>query len=505
MHVKRVMTLAGLVSSCLAQGTWAQPPGSSDDQLRAEVAALKQRIAQLEQGQDDAWLNESRAEEVRALVREVLADSEARSSFMQGAVTAGHNGEQFFLASEDGGFLLNIDGQIQVRYVFNSRDRADDADTGGGTTATAGDGATGDEDLAGFEVRRGKLRFTGHIGSPRILYAIQLSVDSTNNKVKADDIAIAYKLTDNFKIWGGEFKAPFLREEMTEAKYQLAIERSLVNEIFTLGYIQGAGAKLYLGEVGRLKAVIHDGALSGENGRLPVTQRFPFQTGVGDVDGDDDTGTDYGDTKPFHGDRTDFAITVRGELKLAGDWEQQEDFSAWGGQPAAVFLGGALHWEDGETGDTAFNNDFLSWTIDGSVEVAGMNLFAAIVGLHTQAENPAVPDVDLYGLVVQGGMMVIPDTLEPFIRFEYIELDNFAAGSIDPTIALLTFGANYYFAKHDAKFSLDVVWALDTIPSPSPSGASDGDMKFFEGLGLLGDYSGEDDQIALRAQFQLLF
>jgi hypothetical protein len=63
----------------------------------------------------------------------------------------------------------------------------------------------------------------------------------------------------------------------------------------------------------------------------------------------------------------------------------------------------------------------------------------------------------------------------------------------------MTFGANYYFHKHDAKFSLDLVWALDTIPSVG------GDMGAFSGLGLLGDYAGEDNQLALRAQFQLLY
>jgi len=55
------------------------------------------------------------ADETRALVAEMLADAETRSSLLQNSATAGHDGK-FFLASPDGNFRLNIGGQIQFRY-----------------------------------------------------------------------------------------------------------------------------------------------------------------------------------------------------------------------------------------------------------------------------------------------------------------------------------------------------------------------------------------------------
>ena len=52
---------------------------------------------------------------------------------------------QFVLASEDGGFRMNIEGQIQVRYVANFR-----------SNNAAGD--DDDDSEAGFTIRRAKVK-----------------------------------------------------------------------------------------------------------------------------------------------------------------------------------------------------------------------------------------------------------------------------------------------------------------------------------------------------------
>ena len=88
--------------------------------------------------------------------------------------------------------------------------------------------------------------------------------------------------------------------------------------------------------------------------------------------------------------------------------------------------------------------------------------------------------------------MVIPEKLEPFLRWEYLDLDEDEIGGEDD-VNIVTIGMNYYFNKHNAKFTLDVVWALDALPASST------------GLGLLADDRDGDDQVAVRAQFQLLF
>src|SRR6185503_10070618 len=71
-------------------------------------------------------------------------------------------------------------------------------------------------------------------------------------------------------------------------------------------------------------------------------------------------------------------------------------------------------------------------------------------------------NVDSYGIIGQAGYMVIPDKLEPFVRYEWTELDDDTLNTYDQ-ISILTVGANYYFKQHQAKFTLDVQWVMDPI------------------------------------------
>lgn len=417
--------------------------------MQSELTALKTRLAELEAKQNDTWLNERRAEEVKSLVREVLSDADTRASLLANGLSAGHNGKHFFLASEDGSFVLNAGAQIQFRYIYNSRNRA---------------GAAVDENEFGFQLRRAKLFFNGHIGSPRITYAIGLQTARNSETVFLDHAWFGYKLMDGVTVYGGESKAPFLREELTSSKRQLAVERSSVNEFFTAGRVQGVWTKIEVDDHTKLTVAITDGVNSGE----------------------------AGGTKDFHNDISDFALTARVDMRLAGQWAQMKDFAAWSGEETAMFVGGAFHWEIAETGDnqTSFPgiDDMFTWTIDGSIECEGTNLYAAIVGVHFNNIG-GTNDIDQFGFVVQGGIMLIPDKFEPFLRWEWIDPDTTHA------VNLVTVGTNYYLHKHNAKITTDLVWALNSLATIGASSSQ----------GLLGDSVGQRNQVALRAQFQLVY
>ncbi len=468
-HYKRIVAIAGAL--LMSVGGWVYADGDRPD-LQEEVATLKARLAELEARQNQSWLNTRRSEEVKALIHEVLADADSRASLLSDGAMAGHDGKGFFLSAPDGSFLLRFGGQFQVRYMYNSRE----------TSATPMAGF--DEEEFGFQLRRVKLLFSGHIGSPRITYAVGLQTDRDTETVQLDHGFIGYRVADNVTVYAGESKAPFLREETTSSSRQLAVERSLMNEVFTAGRIQGIWAVVDTDDHTRLTVAFTDGANSGE----------------------------AGGTKDFHNDAADYAFTARVDLRLAGEWAQMKDFSAWSGEQQAVFVGAAVHYEIGETGDGQTSaslpgtlpapstphplnpfgpavgyDDFLAWTIDGSIESNGLGIFAAVTGLHINAVNGA-NDIDAYGLMVQAGVFVIPNRLEPFARWEWIEADT------SHDVNVLTFGANYYLTGHDAKFTADLVWALNSLDNLNSSG-----------LGLLADNTGEADQVALRAQFQLLF
>lgn len=425
-------------------------------QMAEELAALRNEVAQLRGEKSRRWLDERQAEQVKALIREVLADAETRSSLLQDNLTAGHDGK-FFIAAPDGSFRLNVGGNIQLRYVVNSRE----------------DPGTDEDGLeTGFTLRRVEVFFSGHVADPRIGYFVQFATSRDTDAVDLQDLILSYQLDEHWTLWGGRDKAPVMREEVISSKLQLAVDRSLVNYLFSPEYVEGV-ALGYTNQALRFSVMFNDGANSGSVG------------GAGN---------------DFHNDMADYAISARGEWKLAGDWKQTSDFAAWSGEPTSSVIGGAIHYEVGETGDAGASeaaDETLIWTVDASLECEGLSLYGAAVGRHVDYDPMIGMDRDDYGFMGQLGYMVVPDKLEPFARFEWIMADD-DAGAEDE-LRLATVGVNYYFRGHNTKLTLDVIYAFDPIVESNTLG------KGLTGFGLLTDAAGEDDQVAARAQFQLRY
>lgn len=442
------------VGSCLVLGLTGLSYASSEAELKAKVAALEARLAELEAKQGESWLNERRAEEVKALVREVLSDAEMRKSLQGGGLSAGYDGKGFFLASDDGAFRLNVNGLVQVRYTAN----VNREDTNG--------------DELGFEIPRAELRFSGHIADPKVGYLLIVGVDQWIGDVGADDeindsslfvreAVLSYELAEGLKLYGGQFTAPFLHESIVDDGKGLAVERSLVSELLGLGYVQGIGLAADLGDMAKVNVAMTDGAGSG-NAWVP---------------------------KGFDRDNTDFAIVARADVKLAGNWAQNDDFVAWSGDPMAAFIGGAVTYQTDE-GD---GNEMWGWTVDGMLKYEGWSLYAAGVGMY---EKEAGETLDVYGVVLQGGYN-ITDQLQPFVRWEYIDVQD-----DDFDTHLLTVGVNWFNRKHNAKATVDVVWTLNDVPEDLIID-SNLDANIAWRTGLLP--SNDKDQVVIRAQYQLMF
>ncbi|MCP4005195.1 MAG: hypothetical protein GY725_13475, partial [bacterium] len=188
-------------------------------------------------------------------------------------------------------------------------------------------------------------------------------------------------------------------------------------------------------------------------------------------------------------DKSNWALTARGDLKLAGEWGQWGDFSNLEGEPLGAFLGGAIHYQEGESGDlpAAKNDvDLLYWTVDGSIECAGFHFFASAAGNHKN--RPAAPDLYNFGFVAQSGYML--GRLEPSLRYEVMLFDD-ANGYSDDTVRMLTGGANFHLNSF-IEFGADVMYAFDSVPTDSAN------------AGWLADGSG-DGQVVVRLQAQLKF
>ncbi len=452
-------TMALVVTMVMA----SQLNAATDAEWEARVQRLENRIAELESDKNGNWLNERRAEEIKSLVQDVLADADTRASLMADGAVAGHDGKHFFLASADGSFLLEFAGQIQFRWISNFENQ---------------DAAVSDDpDDHGFQVRRTKLNFSGHVeAGGKWEYDITLAGDRGNGDVEVEDVVIARKLADGLKLKFGKFKLPFLREELTSSKRQLAVDRSSVTEFFTLD--------------------------RSEQIQLEITPADNIKAVVSFNDGADEEFSTIG------ADEVELSVTARIDVALAGNLKQMKDFAAWSGEPFGLFVGGAVHYQTGDAkndgnGSSSGLANYFGWTIDGSVETNGLNIFAALMGNSHDADTGSGRfDGDQLGLLIQGGYMVIPDKVEPFVRFEWIDSDQ--AALTDDDAMLLTIGGNVYFKKHNAKLTVDVVLILDGDDFSSFSNdftnSQDGD-----GLGFASGDSLTDDTVLVRIQFQLLF
>ncbi len=483
---RRVMVWGGMTLSVMMgmDQPWTMAEELSP-QVAAELQALRQRldaqdaeIARLRGEKDQTWLDQRRSDDIKALVREVLADADTRKSLGTDRVNAGYN-RGFFINDSEGKFALRMNLHAQVRYLFNSRN-------------TGGSGSDSDLNEGGFTLRRIQLNFQGHAMDPALTYRVQLAADADGGTLRPDHAWVAYQLTDQVLLRAGQFKPPFLREELVSSTRQLTVERSYSADYFTADFSQGLYVEWWKERL-LLSGALHDGS--------------------------------YGMRTEFNGDATNYALTGRAEFVLVGDpamyrkagWSQLGDFTSWSSDPVAVLLGGAVTYEEGEDGGGNNVPDVLKWTADVSGEFGGWNLFAAVIGQTfpgfngnsvilngtTTGSMSRLAGSDQLAVVAQGGYFIVPDKLELFGRYEWINFDGVyyrhnggavQSGSGNLTrdeLNLITVGFNYYLHKHNAKLTVDVVYALDPVPVANA------------GQGLL--RSSEGDQVVLRSQIDFGF
>jgi phosphate-selective porin OprO/OprP len=416
------------------------------------------------------------SDEIRAIVSEMLADADARTSLLAEGANAGHDGKNFVLSSADGSFKLAITGAMQLRYQLNFRDNND-----------AGPGASraNDDFESGFEARRTRVIFKGNIVDKNLTYCIQPDFSRRDGELDLLDAWTSYKWDNGVALKWGQFKMPFLREELVTDWYQLVIDRSNTNAVFTQDRSQGIEAS-YRNDSIKLALAFNDGFNSKNS-------EFGSVNGLGN----------FGFVRA--GGESDWGVTGRAEWKVRGDWQQFEDLTSVPGSSYACMLGAAGHVE-GSANDIAANlggldtegdTVYASWTVDASVEGDGWTVFVAGIGAHQHTSLNGIGDgsSDDYGLVAQGGFY-LPDTdWELFARYDAIfQDDGRDLGSTDETFDTVTIGTNYYWSGQAARFSFDVQWFLDESTQLLGSNSGNGFLR-----------TTEENEVNLRFQFQMLF
>lgn len=152
---------------------------------------------------------------------------------LQAADNVGYD-KGFFVKSDDDEFKLTTNIQLQPQYQLLVMEG-------------------GANNINTFQIRRGRLVFSGNAFGKPLTYRFQFEGVSGRISSTRDGSAVNaamtgpnmreaylnYKFADQFQIRAGQFKPMFNREELTSSTSLQFVDRSLLNEVMTHGYDLG--------------------------------------------------------------------------------------------------------------------------------------------------------------------------------------------------------------------------------------------------------------------------
>jgi hypothetical protein len=471
------LTLPAVVAGALGMGSAVVAFGAepTTEDLKQQIEQLQTQVQKLEQKQDQ----QVTAREVDATVQRVIQDAEKRSQLLQmEGFTAGWN-DGFKIQSADGNFLLQPYFGLQIRNVTTFRD---------------GEKNGGDEIQNGFEIRRMKFGFRGNAFTPDLTYnfnwetsvgAFDSEDDGTGSSgvedgtVYLENAYVQYFFSDDWAVKLGQWKDNWTHEETVSDFRQLAVDRSLMNELIGGGqtdYVQGISL-IYAPRESkfRAEAAFIDGYASGNTD----FQDDPSNAGNALIG----VGTSLG----TQGDN--FGFSGRFEYAVMGNWKEYDQFTAMGATEDLLVLGTGFNWTQ------ASSNNVYFYTVDAQwlpASVTGLSVYGALVGLCQDLnQTGADGNFTSWGFLLQAGYMV-NEQWEVFGRVDYTDFDDEGFGTDEENeFWEATMGVNYYFRGQAAKFTVDLNWLCNGAP---------------DGVDLtgIGYQPADGSEVSLRAQFQLL-
>jgi len=419
--------------------------------VSAELAQLRAELASIRRARDDAWVEEARAAEVRALVADVLADSGSRASWAgtgggaSSAVVTGYDDARgFFIGLDDAGSSVRAFGFGQVRFVWNQG-----YDAAQRTPAS--------DSVWGAEVRRMQLFVTGNLGGPDLTWLIGLSIGAWSDPVemqlvRADPasidgtppqisyLTVTKQLGDGWYLQAGSIFTPFTYEShlFSTAQTQMG-ECSMLEWLFTADFTTGASVG-FNGDHVRWQAVAGN------------------QVGGSPGAWDQDTNQSV-------------AVSGRVNWRLSGTWDQYALETSFPGQPFGAFIGIGGRLQNGRAINPAVLGGVnpRAVTADLALMFGGANLIVQGV----VADQWVSRDTTSWGALAQGGVFVAP------------AVEAFASGAVADvggSQARLNVGANWYIARQALKLTAMAavpLWgnpagpAADVLPPQGLGGGSD--------------------------------
>lgn len=443
--------LAFSLAVCATGATTSTDLNESEEEtsrlIARELAAIRAEVSQLRTGEEH-WLDERRAVEVRELVQSVLEDAESRVSSQSDELTAGYDGKAF-LASPDGGFRLRIHGFLQERYTINSRDSEPGVDAW----------------TKGFENRRARLFLDGTV--ERIGYRVRFTAGSGGGFSLDQAYADIPLGDDGLKFRAGQFSLPLFRDDYISADGQLAVDSSVVNQVFNPGTSQGVQLQ-------------------------QSTDRLRFW--VAFTDGLRSANTRWDDP-----DLADYAFTGRVELRGGGgDWSRFDIYTSYPGSDLGWMIGLSGHYAYGAVDSTGQRTEVSYVTADATVGGDGWNV--ALLGVLVYddiglAEGRAIDS----GVQIQGSVY-LTEQVELFARFDILLESDHRPAASEP-FQTWTAGVTWYAVPRSQRVKLTTNFVY--FPEATTNTLVEALGGSFAAQGLLPSSNG--GQWAIQTQLQLQF
>ncbi len=346
-------------------------------------------------------------------------------------VRAGYK-KGLFIESVDGNYKIKMNLRGQFQFAVN--------DTDGEATSTD------------MDIRRFRVKWKGNAFRPWFLYAIELSGDSGDLELRDMYFDAAYNTS--IVPRAGQFKVPFNRERLTSSSNLQFVERSITSSEFSVGRDVGVAAYGILGDMVTYGVGVFNGdgrAGKSQNSNLLYAGRIQFSPCCGKL--------------KYSG----------GSFPSGGSYKLVPNFTSSGELPIIAIGVGvysfpgldiARRTPDDKGISNRFNElgieqaDVTGITADIALKYSRFDVVASYDGRWMGPDEVESGDLDtIYdqGFRVQGGLFLLPDTLELTARYAYIDYDDGSGitGDVRDTSWQITPAINYYIS-HDHRWKVQV-------------------------------------------------
>ena len=377
--------------------------------VQQELAALRAEVAEVRRMQDEGWMDEVRAQQVRAIVTDVLADSSTRTNEAGPIWRSPYGGGQRIM-SGDGNWTFLTAVTEQVKFVY--------------ANAYGGDSDPADQQTAwGMEQRRLNLIMSGTAIDPSISYLFMIQYDSQPDRWadKPNTFSPVYAWVqkdfgDGWTVMVGNQNIPWdLQSSFLEGCSLTAGDYSIFDYRFGVGRESGVSTQ-YQGQDLRVRGGVFS-----------------------------QLGEQY---DSWNSDETlSAAVAGRAEWKWGSAWEALEVESSFTDSEPSVVIGMSGAWSNGRAQNPSSppTPSAQGMTADVIARISGLNLEAQVAYMRDAAGAPELGWST--GTQFQAALF-LTDKLETFVQACWMDTSDV------PWIAQA--GFNYYFARSRLKFTTQV-------------------------------------------------